>query len=96
MLYPIELRALKRITRGQNGLFVKAEDTTPEAFVRQALRTILFKPLQVNANLPLSRLIPLSNIIKSKKDWGRSFQLFNVCRVSYWPCYDVLSLASFF
>jgi hypothetical protein len=82
MLYPIELRALKSITRGQNGLFVKGKDLTPEALLRQALRTILFKPLQVDANLPLSGLIPLSNIIKSRKDWGRSFQLFNVCRVS--------------
>jgi hypothetical protein len=65
--------------------FVKAEDVTPEAFLRQALRTNLFKPLQVNANLPLSCLIPLSNIIKLKKIGGdlSNYLMFVVFRIGH-------------
>jgi hypothetical protein len=85
MLYPIELRALNRFTRGQNDLIAKAGDTTPEAFSRQALRAILFKSLQINANLHLSCLVRLSNILKSNKVGGNLSNYRNVCLIPRWP-----------
>ena len=53
---------------------MKAEDATLDAFLRQVNRGTLFKSLQINENLPLSRLVPLGKISRHKSVGGILFK----------------------